>query len=64
MPKRCLARVRQALDHSPSRRGALDYRRDAGRFILVFELGDTPAAQDALFRDLRAMSEVVEVRSQ
>lgn len=59
-----LERINQALDKSPFRRGGLDFRREGDRFSLTFELADVPAAQDTLFRDLRAMKEVVEVRSQ
>ena len=37
---------------------------EAGRYTLTFELADTPANQELLFRDLRAMDEVAEVRTQ
>jgi putative Mg2+ transporter-C (MgtC) family protein len=59
-----VSRINDALDKSPFRRGGLDFRREGERFSLGFELADLPAAHDALFRDLRGMKEVIEVRSQ
>jgi len=59
-----ISRINAALDRSSFRRGGLDFRREGDRFSLGFELADLPAAHDALFHDLRAMKEVIEVRSQ
>jgi len=59
-----ISRINSALDRSSFRRGGLDFRREGDRFSLGFELADLPAAHDALFHDLRAMKEVIEVRSQ
>jgi putative Mg2+ transporter-C (MgtC) family protein len=59
-----VARIQEALDRSPFRRGGLDFHREGERMSLSFELADLPAAHDTFFRDLRGMKEVVEVRSQ
>lgn len=59
-----IARIQEALDRAPFRRGGLDFRREGDRISLSFELADLPSAHEAFFRDLRGMKDVVEIRSQ
>jgi putative Mg2+ transporter-C (MgtC) family protein len=59
---RLITRIREAIAGSRSRSG-LEFRRDGDRICLSFELVDFPERHEALFHDLRSMTEVAEVRS-
>jgi putative Mg2+ transporter-C (MgtC) family protein len=56
-------RIRRALDASHLPGETIDMRREGDRYFLIFSVCETPTRHNALLDELRALTEVVEVRA-